>query len=682
VFVAILLAGTPGCAHKRTVAPLEPVYGTLEVGSLPAGASIRIDGQLMDAITPDDFTLTAGSHRVDVALAGHTFTPASTTLVVPGDASVACTFVEYAPLLVPAEPAHAFAPQPLATTSASWCVNVTNAGNAVADSGAFVVTGADAAAFTIVSGARHPALAPGAAQPLCVTFQPSHTGSSNAGIRIGATNLALSGSGYKVPCRLTPDQLSHDFGTQVAGQVYSDWCFTIRNDDTATCADTLQIAGANPGEFAITSGAAYDLAAGASQQICVAYRPTVAGGASASITAGSNTVTLSATGVGSCAIGSPVTPDGTDFGERCTEAAITSRRLVVSNSGNLPCAVRAISSRSAVFPVAPSSASVPAGGSATFTVEFHPVAGDSDSTIVSLLVGAQRIDTKFTGVGASAPAADFSTSSQLRANQSITFDTQVNPNASPVTAYFWDFGDGTTSTQARPSHGFQNGGVYTVQLTVTNACGVAPTVAHSFCIEEPAYLYIWHIDQTTAPDITTNIPGWGTTTPIVLYRGTNASYGQLPAIVCANFSSGETIRTGRGALGNATGGGETVGTPGQSFADAHLPTPSTECAATLQLTLAAPTAVNAPLVYGAIGTCGHLGMGTICCDELDCTVRTLTSHCAQTGLDSRIEWGLEAQLTPAWMLVNGVKITWSCWYVCPEGAPQTHPIPVVEASPR
>jgi PKD repeat protein len=37
--------------------------------------------------------------------------------------------------------------------------------------------------------------------------------------------------------------------------------------------------------------------------------------------------------------------------------------------------------------------------------------------------------------------------------------------------YLWDFGDGNTSTEASPTHFYQESGTYTVELTVTNPCG-------------------------------------------------------------------------------------------------------------------------------------------------------------------------------------------------------------------
>jgi hypothetical protein len=40
-----------------------------------------------------------------------------------------------------------------------------------------------------------------------------------------------------------------------------------------------------------------------------------------------------------------------------------------------------------------------------------------------------------------------------------------------ASTYFWDFGDGATSTDQSPSHLYSEAGTYTVCLTVTNACG-------------------------------------------------------------------------------------------------------------------------------------------------------------------------------------------------------------------
>ena len=46
----------------------------------------------------------------------------------------------------------------------------------------------------------------------------------------------------------------------------------------------------------------------------------------------------------------------------------------------------------------------------------------------------------------------------------------------PITSWYWDFGDGTTSTQPDPVHSYAGTGQYTVQLTVTNAIGPSTTI--------------------------------------------------------------------------------------------------------------------------------------------------------------------------------------------------------------
>lgn len=61
------------------------------------------------------------------------------------------------------------------------------------------------------------------------------------------------------------------------------------------------------------------------------------------------------------------------------------------------------------------------------------------------------------------PSASFKTDlSTVEENQSITFSN----TSEDADSYEWDFGDGSgTSTEASPSHAFQNAGIYSVKLT-------------------------------------------------------------------------------------------------------------------------------------------------------------------------------------------------------------------------
>jgi PKD repeat protein len=67
-------------------------------------------------------------------------------------------------------------------------------------------------------------------------------------------------------------------------------------------------------------------------------------------------------------------------------------------------------------------------------------------------------------------------------------------NASDAQSYFWDFGDGTTSTQQYPVHSFSDYGVHTVTLTLTNYCGNSKTVTTDITIDNSV---IPNIDQNS-----------------------------------------------------------------------------------------------------------------------------------------------------------------------------------------
>lgn len=73
----------------------------------------------------------------------------------------------------------------------------------------------------------------------------------------------------------------------------------------------------------------------------------------------------------------------------------------------------------------------------------------------------------------SGPVADFTASSTLGAPPfTVQFSSTSTAGASPITSYLWQFGDGTTSTAANPSHTYSSLGSYTVRLRVTTSIAV------------------------------------------------------------------------------------------------------------------------------------------------------------------------------------------------------------------
>jgi PKD repeat protein len=59
------------------------------------------------------------------------------------------------------------------------------------------------------------------------------------------------------------------------------------------------------------------------------------------------------------------------------------------------------------------------------------------------------------------------------------YNYTFNNTSSGGGTYFWDFGDGNTSTQASPSHTYATSGTYTVCMVATNNCG-ADSVCHTY----------------------------------------------------------------------------------------------------------------------------------------------------------------------------------------------------------
>jgi len=71
----------------------------------------------------------------------------------------------------------------------------------------------------------------------------------------------------------------------------------------------------------------------------------------------------------------------------------------------------------------------------------------------------------------SSPTADFTANpTSGNAPLTVTFPDLSKPGAgATITSWYWDFGDGTTSTLQSPTHTFKAAGSYTITLTVTNS---------------------------------------------------------------------------------------------------------------------------------------------------------------------------------------------------------------------
>jgi PKD repeat protein len=67
--------------------------------------------------------------------------------------------------------------------------------------------------------------------------------------------------------------------------------------------------------------------------------------------------------------------------------------------------------------------------------------------------------------------------------QELFFENQSNNNGgTSITSYYWDFGDGTTSSQESPSHTYENEGTYTVILEVENQCSCNSKISYDIIV--------------------------------------------------------------------------------------------------------------------------------------------------------------------------------------------------------
>ncbi len=109
------------------------------------------------------------------------------------------------------------------------------------------------------------------------------------------------------------------------------------------------------------------------------------------------------------------------------------------------------------------------GGTSTQANPSHTYTAAGSYTVSLKVTNAYGSET-VTGSVNFAPRAAFTPASKvIQLGQAVAF-SNTSTGTAPL-SYQWDFGDGTSSTQASPSHTYTAAGSYTVKMTVTNAYG-------------------------------------------------------------------------------------------------------------------------------------------------------------------------------------------------------------------
>ena len=121
--------------------------------------------------------------------------------------------------------------------------------------------------------------------------------------------------------------------------------------------------------------------------------------------------------------------------------------------------------------------SIPSGFSSS---QLQPSIQPTQSTtyiLTSFLDGCAKSDSVSVAVK-SLPIADFT--SITTDSSCSSFALQINNLSTNASSFVWNFGDGFTSTEAAPSHGYEHQGNFDIQLIATNAnCSAQKTKAIS-----------------------------------------------------------------------------------------------------------------------------------------------------------------------------------------------------------
>ncbi len=78
-----------------------------------------------------------------------------------------------------------------------------------------------------------------------------------------------------------------------------------------------------------------------------------------------------------------------------------------------------------------------------------------------------------TSIESSAPAVSVSAPDNSKTGKPVQFSAEAAPGSAPVISYHWDFGDGTTATEAKVFHAYTHAGVFTVKLAARGLDGLS-----------------------------------------------------------------------------------------------------------------------------------------------------------------------------------------------------------------
>jgi hypothetical protein len=502
----------------RCVVPTLTLSGTIS-GAGGNAATVNLTGSATATVTADasgnySFPgLVSGSYTVTPVHSGWAFTPTSRTVTITNANVGSTNFTSTAVPLVTFSPASlAFASQPINTTSAAQTITLSNTGNATLTITSVAITGTNPSDFAQITTCGD-TLAAGASCTINITFKPTSATARSALVSVtdnaggSPHTVPLTGTGTSPAAQLSPT--SEAFGVQLINTTSTARTVTLANTGNSTLSITsISFTGTNAADFTRTTTCGTTLAAGASCNISVTFRPAATGARSANLSVTDNAPgsphTIPLTGTGTAVTVSPTSLAFTSQAVGITSAAKT---VTVTNSGATALTVISISftgtNATDFAQTNTCGTSVAAGRNCTINVTFTPLVqgarlaslriADSDPT------SPQLVTLTGTGTGAAAQLSP----------TSLRFAAQViNTTSSSQTVRLSNVGNATMSIT---SIAFT--GANAADFARTTTCGTT-LAAGSSCNISVTFRPTATGSRTARLSVTDSAPGSPQTAPL------------------------------------------------------------------------------------------------------------------------------------------------------------------------
>ena len=401
------------------------------------------------------------------------------------------------------------------TKSEKTTITVSNDGDALLSISDFSITGTNADQFSIVSGGDPVDLDPEETHEVVVQFAPTSEGAKTGALTITSNDpnespldVALSGNGTPEPQPdIVVDPQSIDFGTLFTGDTKVD-SFSIKNTgDAVLNVSSVALTGTNADEFSLDSEGPFEIAVDDSQIVRVTFAPTSAGSKEATAVVTSNdpdeeTVNVALSGMAEDPEPTIVVePESVDFGSVVIGNSKT-ENVTVSNTGD---AILHVTSTTIGMGEELASVNANGNGADEFTiveggapfevepgddhiikVQFSPaVEGERNATLSISSDDPENevVEVPLTGIGIFEPpvVTFYATPTSGYPELMVKFEDESEGNP---TAWMWEFGDGSTSTQQNPTHIYRRPGRYDVTLTITTSVG-------DVVLEKENFIHVW-----------------------------------------------------------------------------------------------------------------------------------------------------------------------------------------------